>query len=123
MDKRRDDTVRQAQRIREAILQRHGYSSESDVPRNEQQNALADAAALAPINAHWGIVSDVPGAGRLIVLGKRALRIGLRWYINPIVDQQNAFNDATVRALYALQSENDRLRAELQNQSHGDTSS
>ncbi|HEX2281476.1 MAG TPA: hypothetical protein VHG52_06910, partial [Thermomicrobiales bacterium] len=104
----------QERRLRAAILKRNGYSSEADVPRDERKNALADAAALAPLNAHWGIVSNVPVGGRLIVLIKRVMRIGLRWYINPIVDQQNAFNDAAVRAMYALQAENDRLRAELQ---------
>jgi hypothetical protein len=41
------------------------------------------------------------------------MRIGLRWYINPIVEQQNLFNEAAVTALYDLQLENERLRDEI----------
>lgn len=105
--------VRQAQRIRAAILARHGHESESSVPGADQPGPLETAASLATVSAHWGIVSSVPVVGRFVVLTKRALRIGLRWYINPIVEQQNAFNDAAVRSLYELQAENDKLRAEI----------
>lgn len=105
--------VSEAQRLRSAILERHGVEFEADIPTTTQSSALEDAARLATVNAHWGIVSDIPAVGRIIVLGKRAIRIGLRWYVNPIVEQQNAFNDASMRALYELQAENDRLRAEL----------
>lgn len=105
--------VREAQRLRSAILERHGVESEADIPATTHSSALEDAARLATVNAHWGIVSDAPAVGRIIVLGKRAIRVGLRWYVNPIVEQQNAFNDASTRALYELQAENDRLRAEL----------
>ena len=105
--------VRQAQRIRAAILQRHGHHSEETVQGGDRPGPLEDAASLATVSAHWGIVSEVPGAGRFLVLGKRVMRILLRWYINPIVEQQNAFNDAVVRSLYELQAENDQLRAAL----------
>ncbi len=101
----------QARRLREAILSRHGFSSHTDVPANRTRSAIEDAAGLSTVTAHWGIVSEVPVLGRFIVIAKRASRIALRWYINPIVEQQNAFNDAVVRSLYELQAENDRLRA------------
>lgn len=110
--------IEQTRRIRSAILQRHGFNSEQDVPASDENNALAEAAALASITAHWGISSNLPVVGRPIVLAKRLVRIGLRWYINPIVEQQNAFNDSVVTALYALQSENDRLWSELRGRSN-----
>ena len=47
------------------------------------------------------------------MLGKRAIRILLRWYINPIVEQQNEFNAAILRALYELESELHALRADV----------
>jgi hypothetical protein len=40
------------------------------------------------------------------------VRLLLRWYINPIVDQQNDFNAAVVRALAELSAEVERLKSE-----------
>ena len=113
--------VDQARRIRLAILNRYGFESDAQVPAGGGGNAVEDAARLATVNAHWGIVSEMSLFGRPIVLAKRATRIALRWYINPIVEQQNAFNDAVVRSLYELQAENDRLRSTISQQvSSGD---
>ena len=111
MPERNTAVVDQARRLRLAILNRHGYESDAQVPDDGGNNAVEDAARLATVTAHWGIVSDLPILGRLVVIAKRAMRIALRWHINPIVEQQNAFNDAVVRSLYELQAENDRLRA------------
>jgi hypothetical protein len=84
-----------------------------ELPRDLARSPLEDVQRLATVNAHWGIASDLPVVGRFLVLFRRILRIGLRWYINPIVDQQNAFNDAVVRALHDLQTENEKLRAQM----------
>jgi hypothetical protein len=84
-----------------------------ELPRDLARSPLDDVQRLATVNAHWGIASDLPIVGRFLVLFRRVLRIGLRWYINPIVDQQNAFNDAVVRALHDLETENEKLRAQL----------
>lgn len=111
MSERNSTVADQARRLREAILERHGYGSEHGTADTEATRAIDDAGRLATVTAHWGIVSQVPVAGRFIVFAKRAIRIATRWYINPIVDQQNAFNDAVLRALNDLQAENDRLRA------------
>ncbi len=48
--------------------------------------------AHLPIQGH-GLV------GRVIALSQKIIRRLLRWYINPIVEQQNAFNDATLHTL------------------------
>jgi hypothetical protein len=100
----------QARLIRQAILERHGYGNEEALPDSVHERAIEDAAGLATVTSHWGITSTAPVVGPAVVLIRRVLRIGLRWYINPIVEQQNAFNDATVRALYELQSDIDKLR-------------
>lgn len=113
MAQQRASAIEHARRIRSAVLQRHGYDQDSEVPGIDSPGAIEDAASLATVNAHWGISSPIPVVGHAIVLFRRMLRIGLRWYINPIVEQQNAFNDAVVRALHDLQAENDKLRAEL----------
>ena len=51
--------------------------------------------AHLPIQGH-GLV------GRVIALSQKIIRRLLRWYINPIVEQQNAFNDATLRTLHIV---------------------
>ncbi|HUG15477.1 MAG TPA: hypothetical protein VMM78_10735 [Thermomicrobiales bacterium] len=102
----------QVQRIREAVLARHGLRPGDRVPARPS-SAVNDAQQLATINAHWGIGSDAPVVGGALVLFRRMLRIVLRWYINPIVDQQNRFNQAAVRALFELRGDNEKLRVEL----------
>ena len=60
----------------------------------------AEAERWAAVSAH----TDVAGAGRIgaaVGVGRRAVRYLLRWYINPIVEQQNQFN-ATLLSLEAL---------------------
>jgi hypothetical protein len=113
MTERDTAVVNQARRLRLAILNRHGYESDARLPGGGGANAIEDAARLATVTAHWGIVSELPILGGIVVIAKRGMRIALRWYINPIVEQQNAFNDAVVRSLYELQAENDRLRASI----------
>lgn len=113
----------QVRRIRCGILARHGYDPESGTqPALPSQSALEEATSLMQVSAHWGIASEIPVFGRLLVLVRRTIRIGLRWYINPLVDQQNAFNQAMVKALYELRSENDELRARLEDANQPDPS-
>jgi hypothetical protein len=103
----------QMQRIRATILARHGIDPEREGVTVAHTSPVEEAARLATINAHWGIASDLPVVGPLLVLFRRVLRLTLRWYINPIVEQQSTFNEAAVRALYDLRIENEHLRAEL----------
>lgn len=69
------------------------------------EQALTELRRLATVNAHWGITSSWPMFGRIEVLAKRTMRILLRWYINPIVEQQNAFNLAVLAALYEIEAQ------------------
>jgi hypothetical protein len=53
------------------------------------------------ISAHWPLLGKtVPQ--RIVALINKLVRRYLRWYINPIVEQQNAYNDAVARALRLL---------------------
>lgn len=74
---------------------------------------LRTAADLAHISAHFPIMWRVPVVGRGMSLVQRAIRIGLRWYINPIVDQINDFNEATITALNTLAARQEALAARL----------
>ena len=101
----------QVARVRAAILQRHGVDALA--PPAVAGSPLNRAVRLATINSHWAIVSDLPVVGPVVVVVRRAIRIALRWYINPIVEQQNAFNQASVAALHELEIENSRLRERI----------
>jgi hypothetical protein len=74
---------------------------------------LRQAADLAHVSAHFPIMWRVPVAGRGLSLVKRVMRIGLRWYINPIVDQINDFNEATITALNTLAARQEALAARI----------
>ena len=65
-----------------------------------------EAERWAAVSAHL----PVGGAGRLdaaLGAGRRVVRYLLRWYINPIVEQQNHFNQALL-ALDALREVRER---------------
>ncbi|HEX5167018.1 MAG TPA: hypothetical protein VFV93_16545 [Thermomicrobiales bacterium] len=120
MSAARDALQMQVERIRTALLERHGFAPGMELPRDIARSPLDDVQRLATVSAHWGIASDLPIVGRFLVLFRRVQRILLRWYINPIVDQQNAFNDAVVRALHELETENEKLRTQLADRSRLD---
>jgi predicted nucleic acid-binding protein len=53
------------------------------------------------VSAHWPLLgATLPQ--RAIALINKLVRRYLRWYINPIVEQQNAYNDAVARTLRLL---------------------
>ena len=100
--------------IKRRVRERHGLPADGpDEPPGEARSALTEAMDAAHVSAHTPILWEVPVVGRGVALTKRVVRILLRWYITPIVDQQNDFNAATVRALSDLAAENERLRARL----------
>ena len=74
------------------------------IDRHGLERSLAEARRQAKVVAHWGITPSWPLFGRFEVLAKRAMRILLRWYINPLVDQQNAFNLSVLAALYEMEA-------------------
>jgi hypothetical protein len=62
-------------------------------------------ALVRQVNERWNVSAHLPITwggpplvGRGIAYAKRAARLLLRWYINPIVEQQNNYNAAVTRA-------------------------
>lgn len=106
--------------IRAAVRQRQGYTAAGQVPPLGARSPVAEAADLARVSAHLPVTWETPVLGRGLALAKRATRIALRWYINPIVEQQNAFNDAVVRALAELESRQHELQRRLDDRSASD---
>ena len=83
---------------------------------------LSRAAALERVHATKWVNPHQPiawpqwpkGIGpKVVALFQKLVRRFLRWYINPIVEEQNRFNAAVTAALDALAQENAQLRAEL----------
>jgi len=100
--------------IKRRVRERQGLVPDGpDEPPAEARSALTEAMDAAHISAHTPILWDVPVIGRGIALTKRTVRLLLRWYINPIVDQQNDFNAAVVRALAELSADVERLKYEV----------
>lgn len=62
---------------------------------------LSEVEATRVVSAHWPLHAENP-IQRVIVLINKVVRRYLRWYINPIAEQQNAANDAIVRTLHGL---------------------
>ena len=104
---------RQAERLRSAIRARRGLAIADSLSADSGRVRLEEAARLAAVTAHWGIATDIPIISRAVVLWRRGLRLILRWYINPIVEQQNAYNQSVLNALRDLRAENDALHEEV----------
>ena len=106
-------TEHQADRLR-MIIRRRRSTDEGDFGTLEFGRVrLEEAARLSSVTAHWGIATDIPVVTQVVVYWRRCMRLAMRWYINPIVEQQNAYNQAVLNALRDLRSENDALMAEI----------
>lgn len=114
MNAKTDRVERQAERLKATIRLRRSVAGLDAQPIEFGRVRLEEAARLASINAHWGIATDIPVITRLVVLWRRFLRLMLRWYINPIVEQQNAYNLSVLNALRDLRAENDALHVEIE---------
>ena len=60
------------------------------------QRSLDDIEITRVVSAHWPLTGRTLPQ-KAIALVNKVVRRYLRWYINPIVEQQNAFNDAAAR--------------------------
>lgn len=78
----------------------------------ELHNALAQAQSRQQVSAHWSLTGRTL-AEKLVALHNRIVRQYLRWLINPIVEQQNAANQALTGALHSLIRIDAVLRADV----------
>jgi predicted nucleic acid-binding protein len=65
------------------------------------QRSLDEIELYRVVSAHWPLLGKTLPQ-RAVALLNKLVRRYLRWYINPIVEQQNAYNDAVARALRLL---------------------
>jgi hypothetical protein len=78
--------------------------------------ALVQVQLASQVNPHQPIAWPNWPHGlwpKVVALIQKVVRRLLRWYIDPIVEEQNHFNAAVTAALGVLMEENTRLRAEL----------
>lgn len=115
-----DEVEQTLAELRAAVRTEAGYLTEDEIPTGPQLSSVRDAADLASVSAHLPLQSTLPYIGGLIVFAQRVIRLGLRWYINPIVEQQNAFNDSVVRALTELEMRQNALNRRLERMTPAD---
>jgi SAM-dependent methyltransferase len=71
------------------------------------------ARARSAAEQFWAVTGErPPHGGAPARFLKRALRRAMRWYVEPLAQQQRSFNDAALRLIDALGEEVDRLTAE-----------
>ncbi len=88
------------------------HAAQLGVSFDELRDAIAEVEALRAVSAHWPLTWRTPRE-RVQVFVQRLIRRGLRWYIAPIVEQQNAYNNAVARMLQLLLESYQQLSAEV----------
>ena len=71
------------------------------VDLDELRDSIAEVEALRAVSAHWPIQGQTLRE-RAVGFVQRIVRRALRWYIDPIVQQQNSYNAAVAHALRLL---------------------
>lgn len=78
----------------------------------ELQHCAEQLEITRVVSAHWPLEGGTLYERGLNLVHKLVRRY-LRWYINPIVEQQNAFNDVAARTLRLLIEAQAELREQL----------
>lgn len=108
--------------IRAAVRRNAGYDAATDVPFAPRSHAMTELSDLAVISAHLPVTWSTPLVGRALAYSKRGMRILLRWYINPIIEQQNTFNEALVRTIASLEERLHEMERQLSTPESGSDS-
>jgi len=107
-----EDVAKVLARLKEEIRTRKVQSAE--IPLPEAQVKLRQVYATARVNPHLpiGWPKLPPGIiPKIVAIAQKVVRRLLRWYINPIVEQQNAYNAAVTAVLEDQTMEVERLKA------------
>jgi SAM-dependent methyltransferase len=71
------------------------------------------ARARSAAEQFWAVTAERPPHGGPVArFLKRTIRRGMRWYVEPLAQQQRSFNDAALKLIDALGEELDRVSAE-----------
>lgn len=94
------------QLIQEARERKNGQVGSSNAPARAA--ALRLMQQKVEVEAHWPIAWPHWPSGvraKVVAVGQKVIRRLLRWYINPIIKQQNQFNQATLNMIEILADE------------------
>jgi hypothetical protein len=106
--------------LREQIRERRARFTVADPNDPHALNLAELKRSVEAVNDTWFVSAHLPITwetrivGRLGAYTKRLVRVLLRWYINPIVEQQNRYNSAVARTLVEMAAYNERLTREWQ---------
>ena len=106
--------------LREQIRERRARFTLADPDDPHALNLAELKRSVEAVNDNWFVSAHLPITwetrivGRLGAYAKRAVRVLLRWYINPIVEQQNRFNSAVARTLVEMAAYHERMTREWQ---------
>ena len=78
----------------------------------ELRESIAEVEALRAVSVHWPLQWRTPRE-RVLVFAQRIIRRALRFYLEPIVQQQNNYNAAVARALELLLSTDEHRLARM----------
>ncbi len=103
--------------IRDGVQQRRA-TLPPDVPLEpalsdvDLRRLLAEVEATRVVSVHWPLQGQTLPQ-KIIAAVNKVVRRYLRWYINPIAEQQNNANDAIVRTLHGLVTTIEEQHAEI----------
>ncbi|HKP51188.1 MAG TPA: hypothetical protein VJ183_00905 [Chloroflexia bacterium] len=106
--------------LREQIRERRAHFTVSDPNDPHALNLAELRRSMEAVNDTWYVSAHLPITWELRVVGrlgsyiKRAVRVLLRWYINPIVEQQNRFNQSVARSVTEMYAYQERMAREWQ---------
>jgi hypothetical protein len=106
--------------LREQIRERRARLSAGDAGGSGDLSLAELRRSVDAVNDTWFVSAHLPITwerrivGRLNAYAKRVVRLLLRWYINPIVEQQNRFNSAVARTTIEMLAYQERMAREWQ---------
>ena len=101
------------QKVRSGVRQRQAESTTLAAGGEETRSGLLALKAREYVQEPVAF-SHRPRWGRLIVFVRKAFyKVFLKWFLRPVLEQQNGFNQAAARLIEDLVESNDRLSREL----------
>jgi hypothetical protein len=117
-----EEVSRILEQLKQEVRQRRQRLSDAGTPFGElpavknQQASLESVHSTVQVNPHLPIAWPAWPKGlwpKIVALVQKVVRRLLRWYMNPIVEQQNRYNAAVAEALDTLWGEVVQLQAEV----------
>jgi hypothetical protein len=101
------------QKVRSGVRQRRAESTTLAGGGEETRNGLLALKAREYVQEPVAF-SHRPGLGRLIVLARKAFyKLFLKWFMRPVLEQQNGYNQAAARLIEDLVEAQERTAREL----------